>query len=124
MQKTALVTGGAKRVGRSICLGLAEAGYAVAVHHNSSAGPADELVAEAVEQTGFRDFGSLPYREGLDVLLATYDRHVPDPEGRQRCRDRVLTLLATRLKCENALATIPEVGEQEIKAPICSKLTL
>ena len=52
MQKTALVTGGAKRVGRSICLGLAEAGYAVAVHHNSSASPADELVAEITANGG------------------------------------------------------------------------
>ena len=45
---------------------------------------ADELVKEAVEQTGFDDFGPLPYREGLEVLLATYDQHVKDPEGRKR----------------------------------------
>jgi len=46
MHKTVLVTGGAQRVGRSICLGLANAGYAVAVHHNSSTEAAEELVAE------------------------------------------------------------------------------
>ena len=51
---------------------------------------AEELVDEAVAQTGFDDFGSLPFRDGLEVLLATYDRHVVDPEGRKRCRDRVL----------------------------------
>ena len=45
---------------------------------------ADELIAEAVEQTGFDDFGDLPYREGLEVLLETYDRHLADPEGRKR----------------------------------------
>ncbi|MEH6588124.1 MAG: sulfotransferase [Halioglobus sp.] len=79
---------------------------------------ADELVAEAIAQTGFEDFGDLPYREGLEVLLQTYDRHLSDPEGRKRCRDRVIMQLATRLKCENAFKTIPQWQEQEILAPI------
>lgn len=52
MPKTALVTGGAQRVGRSICLGLAESGYAVAVHYNSSSAAADELVAEITANGG------------------------------------------------------------------------
>ena len=51
-------------------------------------------------------------------MLETYDRQVQDPAGRKRCRDRVLTQLATRLKCENAFRTIPEVAQQEIVAPI------
>jgi hypothetical protein len=79
---------------------------------------ADELIEEAITQTGFDDFGDLPYREGLEVLLATYDRHVVDPEGRKRCRDRVLALLATRLRCENAFSTIPEIHQQDIPAPL------
>lgn len=79
---------------------------------------ADALIAEAVAQTGFDDFGDMPYREGLDVLLETYDRHIEDPEGRARCRQRVQMQLATRLKCENAFKTIPEVAEQTISAPI------
>ncbi|MEP1205945.1 MAG: SDR family oxidoreductase [Rhizobiaceae bacterium] len=52
MIKTALVTGGSQRVGRSICLGLAEAGYAVAVHYNSSAAPAEALAAEIIAAGG------------------------------------------------------------------------
>ena len=44
MIKTALVTGGAQRVGKSICEGLADAGYAVAVHYNSSDKPARAVV--------------------------------------------------------------------------------
>ena len=79
---------------------------------------ADELIAEAVEQTGFDDFGDLPYREGLEVLLETYDRHLADPEGRKRCRDRVVFQLATRLKLENAFSTITGWQEQEIVAPV------
>ena len=43
---SALVTGGAQRVGRAICLALAEAGYDVAVHHRSSADEADALTAD------------------------------------------------------------------------------
>ena len=79
---------------------------------------ADELIADAKGQTGFGDFGDPPYREGLEVLLETYDRNVRDPEGRIRCRDRVVMQLATRLKCENAFKTIPEIADQKIKAPI------
>ncbi|KAA1188202.1 sulfotransferase [Pseudohalioglobus sediminis] len=79
---------------------------------------ADELIAEAVAQTGFEDFGEPPYRGGLEVLLETYDRHVLDPEGRRRCRERVVFQLATRLKCENAFQTIPQWQEQEITAPV------
>lgn len=48
-QRVALVTGGAVRVGRAICLGLAEAGYDVVVHHRSSAAEAEELVARVRE---------------------------------------------------------------------------
>jgi pteridine reductase len=43
--KTALVTGGAVRVGRAIALGLSRAGARVIVHYGGSADAADELVA-------------------------------------------------------------------------------
>jgi pteridine reductase len=42
----ALVTGGAVRVGRAISSALAEDGYRLIVHYNSSSGPADEVVDE------------------------------------------------------------------------------
>jgi pteridine reductase len=42
----ALVTGGAVRVGRAISSALAEDGYRLVIHYNSSNGPADELVDE------------------------------------------------------------------------------
>lgn len=41
----ALVTGGAKRIGREICLYLARRGYDVAVHYSSSAAEAEETAA-------------------------------------------------------------------------------
>ena len=51
--RVAVVTGGARRVGRAIALALADAGAAVFVHYNSSAGPAEETLAE-IEQRGGR----------------------------------------------------------------------
>ena len=43
MSRVALVTGGAVRIGRALSLGLAEAGYDVLVHYNTSVGPAREV---------------------------------------------------------------------------------
>ncbi len=45
-EKVALVTGGATRLGREICLGLAANGCDVVVHYMSSSDEADEVVAE------------------------------------------------------------------------------
>jgi len=45
--KTALVTGGAVRVGRAITLGLARAGANVVINYNASAQPAEATAAEA-----------------------------------------------------------------------------
>lgn len=50
--RTALVTGGAVRVGRAISLALAGAGARVVVHYNSSAEDAEALVAEIREGGG------------------------------------------------------------------------
>lgn len=49
--KTALVTGGAKRLGRAVVEALAAAGAHVVIHHNFSARPAETL-AEAVRAAG------------------------------------------------------------------------
>jgi len=47
----ALVTGGAKRVGRAVCLELAQLGYRLAVHANTSLDAAQELVGQ-IESAG------------------------------------------------------------------------
>ena len=52
-RKTALVTGGAKRIGREIALTLARAGYDVAITYRESSREATE-VAQAIEATGVR----------------------------------------------------------------------
>lgn len=43
MNKTVLVTGGAIRVGRALCLSLADAGWNVAIHYHRSQQEAEEL---------------------------------------------------------------------------------
>jgi NAD(P)-dependent dehydrogenase (short-subunit alcohol dehydrogenase family) len=45
--KVALVTGGGIRVGRALVLALAKAGCNVFIHYGNSAGPADQVKAEA-----------------------------------------------------------------------------
>jgi len=63
--KTALVTGGAKRVGRSITLALARAGANVVINYNSSASEADSTATEA-ESLGV---SALP----IQASVADYD---------------------------------------------------
>ena len=51
--EVALVTGGARRIGRAITIKLAQAGYHVAIHCHQSRGEADQLAAE-IETNGGR----------------------------------------------------------------------
>ncbi len=44
--KAALVTGGARRLGRAIALALGRAGVRVAIHYHASAGAAEDVLAE------------------------------------------------------------------------------
>ena len=50
--RAALVTGGARRIGRAVTSALARAGYAVVIHANSSRGEAETLAAEIGGQGG------------------------------------------------------------------------
>ncbi|WP_135468138.1 SDR family oxidoreductase [Crenalkalicoccus roseus] len=59
--RAALVTGGAKRLGRAIALALAEAGFDLAVHYGDSAAEAEET-AQAIRALGRR---AVPLRADL-----------------------------------------------------------
>jgi pteridine reductase len=75
--KVALVTGAGVRVGRAIAVGLAARGMRLLVHYHTSAGSAEEVVAEIVARGGealavradLRDTGALPglIQRGLDA---------------------------------------------------------
>lgn len=49
--RTALITGGARRIGRAICEDLARNGFAVVIHHNRSTGEAGQF-CEAIRGLG------------------------------------------------------------------------
>ena len=53
MTETALITGAGQRIGRAVALGLAEAGWRVAIHCRQSRAEADALKA-AIEEAGGR----------------------------------------------------------------------
>jgi pteridine reductase len=64
----ALVTGGAIRLGKAIALALAANGYDIAIHYNSSSGPAEETAVEIralgvnahIFQLDLRDVEAIP----------------------------------------------------------------
>jgi NAD(P)-dependent dehydrogenase (short-subunit alcohol dehydrogenase family) len=71
MSEVALVTGGARRIGRAIVERLAEAGYAVAIHCGSARAEAEALAA-GIEQRGGRAAvvsADLADPAGVDALL-------------------------------------------------------
>ncbi len=69
--------------------------------------------------TGLDDFGDDDFREGLEVLLETYDNTGGlTPDGRKASYGRVVGLLTSRLKVLDALKRHPEIREREIRRPI------
>ncbi len=78
----------------------------------------NQLLAEAISATGLENFGDDWFREGLGILLETYDRNVTDEAARQSCRSHVLTKLTTRLKIQAAYDEHPEILEVPLHKPI------
>ncbi|HEY8154626.1 MAG TPA: sulfotransferase [Myxococcota bacterium] len=78
----------------------------------------EALLAEARAATGLSDFGPEDFREPLAVLCQTYDGAPFDERGRKRNRRRVLQLLCSRLRVEDALRRHPEIRQREIRRPM------
>jgi hypothetical protein len=79
----------------------------------------DGLLAEARQQTGLDDFGDDRFREGLRVLVRTYDTTANlSARGRKSTRRRLVQLLANRLEIEEAFKRHPEIREREIRSPV------
>ena len=68
--RAALVTGGAKRLGRGIVEALAGSGFAVAIHYNRSDAEAEELAAAIRADSGLRAI-ALPADLGEEAEVAT-----------------------------------------------------
>lgn len=101
MRKVALVTGGAVRVGRAISLGLAEAGFDLAIHYNSSEGPARE-VARLVEARGRR--------------AITIGGNLADPDAAERVVDAVRESYGRLDVLVNSAASFTSAGLFELDA--------
>jgi hypothetical protein len=80
----------------------------------------EEAVLEAARRaTGLSDFGDEGFREGLRVLLETYEKTANFHEkGRKRYWRRVVQLLSTRLRVEEAFRKHPEIHERAIRRPV------
>ena len=68
----ALVTGGAKRLGKEIAIFLAERGFEVAIHYHSSESSADKLVEYIKSKAGKN---SVALRADLTLSLI----HISEP---------------------------------------------
>src|SRR5437868_1017188 len=69
--KTALVTGGARRVGAVLSRALAHAGARVAINYNASSSEADELCAQLPGSRAYR--ADVSRLEDLDALVNQID---------------------------------------------------
>lgn len=78
----------------------------------------EDLLEEARQAGGLSDFGSDDFKEGLRVLLETYDSNGYSEDGRRHCRGRLLGLLQERLRIEDAWKRHPEIRDVQIQAPV------
>lgn len=79
----------------------------------------DALLDKARGQTGLADFGDDRFREGLGVLLKSYDTDAClSLVGRFAAREDTLRLLETRLQLEQDRKRFPGIAKQEIRKPI------
>ena len=83
--------------------------------------PLDEhaLLDNACRKMGLTDFGDNRFREGLRLLLKSYDTEAClSFIGRIAARQDTLRLLETRLQLEQDRKRFPEIAKQEIRKPI------
>ncbi len=99
--KTALVTGGAKRLGRAIAMGLARAGANVVVHYHTSKTAADELVASL---------------EALHVRAWAIPGDLADPVESEHLFGRVVSAAGSLDILVNSASIFPESTFQEVNA--------
>ncbi|HQW20186.1 MAG TPA: sulfotransferase [Rhodocyclaceae bacterium] len=80
---------------------------------------ADSLIAAARRKTGLQDFGDESFRAGLEVLTRSLENEAHlHPVGRLIMRQRLIGLLAVRLKAQALFTRYPEIRQQPIKAPL------
>jgi hypothetical protein len=80
---------------------------------------AESLIAAARRKTGLQDFGDESFRTGLQVVTQSLDSEAHlHPVGRLIMRQRLIGLLAVRLKAQQLFARHPEIRRQPIEPPL------
>ena len=83
---------------------------------------ADQLVAQAMAETGIDAFDSQSWREGLEVLVRDFNSGIAkglhSDNGIQRCGADILHYLRNRLKVSDYLRQRPEVLARPIERPV------
>jgi hypothetical protein len=80
---------------------------------------ADDVIAEACEQTGFDDFGPDDFREGLVVLCGALSDDAKLSElGHAAVRGTIVSSLSNRLRMVDWIRRHPEVETEDLGAPI------
>lgn len=78
----------------------------------------ESMLASAAAFAGLADYGDDGFKAGLTALLNTYDQYVVDDFGRQKIANRVLKLLAARLRITEAQKKHPEIAQEQITKPL------
>ena len=80
---------------------------------------AGAVVADAQAVDGLTDFGDDSYREPLEKLLWSlqYEAQL-NAIGKSVLRQRVVDILATRLRVQSYISRYPEILEEQIEAPL------
>lgn len=78
----------------------------------------ESVLEEARAASGLADFGADDFRPGLAALLRTYAENPFSEKGQRRNRRRLVSLLATRAKIEDALRRHPEVLARPVRSPV------
>ncbi|WP_187366201.1 sulfotransferase family protein [Trebonia kvetii] len=80
----------------------------------------EQLLYQASERVGLTDYGDLPFREGIDVLLWSLQHESGNPPERvaQIAASLVLPALVKRLRLVDDRKRYPEIAAQAVRAPI------
>ncbi len=79
----------------------------------------DSVVAAARATDGLADFGDDSYRQPLEKLLWSLEHEAQlNDIGRQVLRQRMVDILATRLRVQYFFQRFPEINDEQITAPL------
>ena len=79
---------------------------------------ADALIEQAMKKTGFNQFDSNSWREGLDVLLADYNSSEHPEPLLERMSGNLVQMLSDRLATTDYLAQRPGLLDRPIERPL------